>query len=106
MENVQRVTTHVRRKLGEDSRPVTVLTLIQLWTAVLSRVMGLETIGARIFSSKTRRTHETASSPQQAYEAARAFGRFSATPCGSSGNPGFMTRFPIFIILRNVSLDF
>ena len=77
MENVQRVTTHIGRKVAnEPDYSRRGLTLIQTWDG---RAWHCDADGnywrAYIFIENAR-TYDAVESPQQAFQAARAFGRF------------------------------
>jgi hypothetical protein len=77
MENVQRVTAHLGAKLaGEADNSRTVLTLISARDGLAWHVDGEGSYWrAYIFIEKAR-TYDAVESPKQAFEAAKAFGRF------------------------------
>ncbi len=78
MENIQRVTAHLAGKVaGEPDASRRVLTLIPArdGAAVLSRRRRAIT-GAPIFSSKPRGRYDAVEIRAQAFQAAKAFGRF------------------------------
>ncbi len=77
MENIQRVTTHLGRKsVGQPDRSRRVLTLVPARDgAAYCRDAKGNFWRAYIFIEKAR-TFDTVESPEQAFQAARAFGQF------------------------------
>jgi len=90
MENIERVTSHVRRRLVEQARPdVTRRTLTIVPTqdgAGFYKSGNGDCWRAYIFIEKAR-SYDALQAPEQAYEAARAFGRFQRMLSDLPGKP-------------------
>jgi hypothetical protein len=77
MENVQRVTTHIGRKVADEpdySRRG--LTLIPAWDGRMWHCAEDGSYWRTYVFIENARTYDAVESPQQAFQAARAFGRF------------------------------
>ncbi len=79
MQNIERVTLHLRRKLRERAEEGISRRLLTLVPALDGRTWHVDSAGNHwrcyLFIEKAR-SHDLVESPRQAYEAARAFGRF------------------------------